>query len=62
MAIKVSTTRDSNFVERLTGSDHAKTHICDTERNIHVEAHGRTEDESTDRAWTKYSEARSSEK
>ncbi len=59
MAIKLSTTRDSNVVERLTGSDHAKTHICDTSRNIHVEAHGRTEKESTERAWGKYSDARS---
>ena len=62
MAIKVSTTRDSNFVERLTNSDHAKTHICDTTRNIHVEAHGKTGKESTERAWGKYENARSSKK
>lgn len=62
MAIKVSTTRDSSVVERIVGSDHSKTHICDTSRNIHVEAHGRTGKESTERAWGKYSNARSGKK
>jgi hypothetical protein len=62
MAIKVNTTRDSNFVERLTSSAHSKTHICDTMRNIHVEALGRTEKESVERAFEKYADARASKK
>lgn len=59
MGTKVDTSRDSTFIERLVGADHAKTHICDTERNIHVEAHGRNESESTERAWDRYEKARS---
>lgn len=62
MALKVSTTRNSNWVERLTGSNHSKTHICDTKNNIHVEAEGRTGKESTERAFDKYSNARSRKK
>jgi hypothetical protein len=62
MAIKVQTVGDSNFVERILGTNHSKTHICDTKNNIHVERHGKDEQESTERAWDSYSKAVSKKK
>ncbi|MDI6745030.1 MAG: hypothetical protein QMD07_06595 [Thermodesulfovibrionales bacterium] len=59
MAIKEKTTQDTTVVERVVGGHHHKTHICDTERNIHVERLGRTPEEARERAWDSYGKARS---
>lgn len=58
MAIRETTQKDSFFEERVIGGHHYKTHICDTEHNIHVERRGSTPEEARERAWESYADKR----